>query len=118
MTRLASAARPKPTATATRCLSHDDLMGSRVEMTSQRGTASRTDLLSSRGVMLLAPPEEALRPHQQHQNHDQEGDAVTVGGVDERAAHLPDDADDERARQGAVGVAQGAEDDRGEERQQ
>src|SRR5690554_1762864 len=116
--RLASAASPKPTTMATRCLSHDDLMGSSVDMTSQSGTASRTDLLIRRGVMLLTPAEEALWAHQKHQHHDQERYAVTVGGVDERAAHLPHDADDERTREGAVGVAEGAQDHRGEERQQ
>src|SRR5690625_1256365 len=80
------------------------------------GTVSRKALTSV--VVVIRSPrlsEDALWPEEEDENHHQECDPGPVRRIEERTGRLPDDAYHQGANQGAVRVADGPQDPRGEE---
>src|SRR4051794_30166471 len=66
----------------------------------------------------LLGAEETLRPHEQHDDQDDERGGELVVGVPEETTHLLDDTDDERADDGTGRRAETPEDHGGEQGEQ
>ena len=83
-----------------------------------RSVTARKRSSQGRGSYRLRPPEDALRPDDQHDHQDQEADRDLPAGVDEQRRPLGHHAQHESRNQGPEGVTDAAEDDRREDRQQ
>src|SRR5690625_3495200 len=107
-----------PAASAAGIRSSSALSGSSCQMTRARGMPSRRMRAGSADTSATCLSEQALWPEQQHEDHEDEGDARAVGRVQEQRRHLPGDGDYHRACERPVRVADCAEDDAREQRKQ